>query len=67
MLFCLNTFGEFEYWFSMIKVVAICVFMVIGLVILFGFLPGHASPGLSNLTQHRDFYQKASLLSLLES
>lgn len=57
-VYSVKSFGEFEYWFSMIKVVAICVFMAIGLVILFGFLPGHASPGLSNLTQHGGFLPK---------
>src|SRR5271167_74943 len=31
-----GSFGEFEYWFSMIKVSAIIVFILLGLAILFG-------------------------------
>ena len=31
-----NTFGTFEYWFAMIKVVAIVAFILIGLVLIFG-------------------------------
>ncbi len=47
-------FGEFEYWFALIKVVAIVVFIVLGLVLLFGL--GHAPAiGLSNLTAHGGF------------
>ncbi|MEH7116260.1 amino acid permease [Neobacillus vireti] len=57
-VYSVRSFGEFEYWFSMIKVVAICAFMLTGLVILFGFLPAHPSPGLSNLTQHDGFLPK---------
>jgi GABA permease len=53
-----KSFGEFEYWFSMIKVAAIITFMCIGLAILFGFLPGIESPGLSNLTENGGFLPK---------
>ena len=31
-----GAFGEFEYWFSMIKVIAIVVFILLGVAILFG-------------------------------
>lgn len=54
-VYSVKSFGEFEYWFSMIKVVAIIIFMCIGLAILFGFFPGIKSPGLSNLTQNGGF------------
>src|SRR5690625_3553313 len=33
-------FGEFEYWFAMIKVVTIVVFIVLGLTYMFVGLPG---------------------------
>src|SRR5208283_4150439 len=40
-------FGEFEYWFALIKVVAIVVFILVGLALLSGV--GHKSSiGLSN-------------------
>lgn len=47
-------FGEFEYWFALIKVVAIMVFIVLGVALIFGL--GHAPAiGLSNLTAHGGF------------
>ncbi|MEB3367507.1 amino acid permease [Saccharopolyspora mangrovi] len=48
-------FGEFEYWFAMIKVVTIVVFVGLGIVyILFG-LPGQAPAGVGALTEHGGF------------
>lgn len=47
-------FGEFEYWFALIKVVAIIVFIVLGVVLIFGLGPAPAI-GLSNLTAHGGF------------
>ncbi|HLK61873.1 MAG TPA: amino acid permease [Bryobacteraceae bacterium] len=46
-----GSFGSFEYWFSMIKVVAIVVFIVFGAALLAGFTPRPAI-GLANLTAH---------------
>ncbi|MEV8147322.1 amino acid permease [Arthrobacter sp. NPDC080073] len=45
-----RNFGEFEFWFAILKVAAIVAFLVIGAALLFGWLPGVASPGLGNLT-----------------
>ncbi len=47
-------FGEFEYWFALIKVTAILAFIVIGFALIAGVGP---SPGhvLSNLTGHGGF------------
>jgi len=42
-----GAFGRFEYWFAMIKVVAIAVFVVLGIALLAGWL-GVPSPGLTN-------------------
>lgn len=47
-------FGEFEYWFALIKVVAIIVFIVLGAALIFGLGPKPAI-GLSNLTEHGGF------------
>ncbi len=41
-------FGEFEYWFALIKVVAILVFIAIGLALITG-LGGSPATGFSNL------------------
>ncbi len=58
-LVALNTlqvarFGEFEYWFAFIKVLAILVFIVVGLGLILGLGPRPAV-GLSNLTEHGGF------------
>lgn len=42
-------FGEFEYWFAMIKVAVIILFLVIGAALFLGILPGHDFAGLDNI------------------
>lgn len=56
-LVSVGSYGEFEFWFAGIKVVAIGAFIVIGLLAVFGVLPGvdAAQAGLSNLTDHGGF------------
>jgi L-asparagine transporter-like permease len=49
-----GTFGEFEYWFALIKVLAIVVFIAIGLLLMTGLGPWPAV-GLGNLTRHGGF------------
>ncbi|MGW6398983.1 amino acid permease [Streptomyces sp. NPDC055134] len=39
------SYGEFEFWFAGIKVVAIGGFVIIGLLAVFGVLPGSDNPG----------------------
>ncbi|MFJ8936081.1 amino acid permease [Streptomyces sp. NPDC102365] len=52
-----GSYGEFEFWFAGIKVVAIGAFIVIGGLAVFGLLPGADtdSAGLGNLTEHGGF------------
>ncbi|WP_116203378.1 amino acid permease [Amycolatopsis circi] len=45
-----HIFGEFEYWFAMIKVCAILVFVALGLILVFFGLPKAPAPGLTNLS-----------------
>lgn len=45
-----KNFGEFEFWFALLKVAAIVAFLAVGAALLFGWLPGVQSPGLSNFT-----------------
>ncbi|MGW4275216.1 amino acid permease [Streptomyces seoulensis] len=56
-LISVGSYGEFEFWFAGIKVVAIGAFIVVGLLAIFGVLPGvhtdQASFG--NLTDHGGF------------
>ncbi|MFG2526223.1 amino acid permease, partial [Streptomyces sp. NPDC048527] len=40
-----SSYGEFEFWFAGIKVVAISAFVIIGLLAVFGVLPGSDNPG----------------------
>lgn len=49
-----RSFGEFEYWFSSIKVIAIVVFLGLGLLWITGFWPD-STPGLGNLIEHGGF------------
>ncbi|MFE1076800.1 amino acid permease [Streptomyces sp. NPDC058783] len=52
-----GSYGEFEFWFAGIKVVAIAAFIVVGGLAVFGLLPGVDSDraGLGNLTEHGGF------------
>ncbi len=49
-----SVFGSFEYWFSMVKVVAIVLFVGLGLLMLLG-LVGSEAPGLRNYVEHGGF------------
>ncbi|MFE0132306.1 amino acid permease [Streptomyces sp. NPDC059037] len=51
------SFGEFEFWFAGIKVVAIAAFIGLGALAIFGVLPGsdNAATGFGNLTSHGGF------------
>lgn len=56
-LVSVGSYGEFEFWFAGIKVVAIGAFIVVGALAVFGVLPGAHSDkaGVSNLTAHGGF------------
>lgn len=52
-----KAFGEFEFWFAMIKVVTIILMIIAGFgVILFGFGNGGNPIGFGNLTEHGGFF-----------
>lgn len=53
-----KNFGEFEFWFAILKVVAILAFIAIGAALLLGLLPDVASPGLTNFTANGGFAPK---------
>ncbi|WP_327067751.1 amino acid permease [Kitasatospora sp. NBC_01250] len=54
-LFSVASYGEFEFWFAGIKVVAIAAFIVIGLLAVFGVLPNTHAVGTTNLFGHGGF------------
>jgi lysine-specific permease len=47
--FSVTAYGESEFWFAGIKVITIIVFLVVGLLMIFGVMSG-PSPGFSNWT-----------------
>jgi amino acid transporter, AAT family len=49
-----SRFGEFEYWFALVKVLAIVIFIAVGVGLIFGIGPRPAV-GLSNLTVQGGF------------
>jgi len=49
-----GNFGELEYWFALIKVVAIVFFIALGVLLITGAGPWRAV-GLANLTEHGGF------------
>ena len=53
-LLSVRAWGEAEYWFASIKVVAIVVFLGIGVAFAFGLWPG-VPGGVANLTAHGGF------------
>nr|WP_211877121.1 amino acid permease [Pseudarthrobacter albicanus] len=50
-----KNYGEFEFWFAILKVAAIIVFLIIGAALIFGWLPNSPAPGLTNLFGHGGF------------
>ncbi|MDT0492433.1 amino acid permease [Streptomyces sp. NPDC012600] len=57
-LVSVGSYGEFEFWFAGIKVVAIAAFVAVGLLAVFGLLPGSDNPGsgLAHLTDSGGFF-----------
>ncbi|MGY0024045.1 amino acid permease [Streptomyces sp. cg35] len=49
-LTAVKNFGEFEFWFATLKVVAIIAFLVLGTLAVFGLLPDTDPVGLTHLT-----------------
>src|SRR6478735_2061065 len=69
-LAAVKNFGEFEFWFAALKVIAISLFLVLGVLAILGVLPGTDSPGTSNLTGDGGFMPNGSeglIIGLLAS
>ncbi|KIL75163.1 amino acid permease [Bacillus badius] len=55
-LITVKAYGEFEFWFALIKIVAIILMIVVGFgIILFGIGNGGVATGISNLWEHGGF------------
>ena len=56
-MIAVKVFGEFEFWFALIKIVAIVLMIVLGAAVIFlGFTNDWVPMGLSNLWQHSGFF-----------
>ncbi|MFF0574210.1 amino acid permease [Streptosporangium saharense] len=56
-LLSVRLFGELEFWFAMLKVLAICAFLVVALALVaFGTSLGGSTAGLGNLVAHGGFF-----------
>ena len=54
-LISVKSFGEFEFWFASIKVVAIIAFLILGAAFVIGLWPGSPGGGLGYLTSEGGF------------
>ncbi|MFE3030414.1 amino acid permease [Streptomyces canus] len=55
-LAAVKNFGEFEFWFAALKVAAIALFLILGVLAITGVLPGTNAPGTANLTGRGGFF-----------
>jgi GABA permease len=54
-LFSVKNYGEFEFWFALIKVLAIVAFLIVGFAAILGLLPGSPVSGVARLTENGGF------------
>ncbi|MDX3264163.1 amino acid permease [Streptomyces sp. NPDC093228] len=66
-LAAVKNFGEFEFWFAALKVGAISLFLLLGVLAIAGVLPGTDSPGASNLTHFLPHGGEGLVIGLLAS
>lgn len=66
-LAAVKNFGEFEFWFAALKVGAISLFLVLGVLAVAGVLPGTDSPGASHLTDFLPNGTEGLVVGLLAS
>lgn len=60
-LLAVRNYGEFEYWFALLKVIAIVAFLVLGVLAVLGVLPGSDTHGVSNLWSHGGFAPQGAM------
>ena len=54
-LLSVGSYGEFEFWFALVKVVAIVLFIGLGILAILGVLPGSHTSGVGHLWQDGGF------------
>jgi len=55
-LFQVKYYGELEFWFAGIKILALIAFIILGLLILMGVIPSSVHDPISNYTKHGGFF-----------
>ncbi|WP_413308150.1 amino acid permease [Bacillus sp. 1P10SD] len=55
-LFQVKYYGEMEFWFAGIKILALVAFIVLGFLLLLGFIPSDVENPISNYTGHGGFF-----------
>jgi amino acid transporter, AAT family len=55
-LFQVKYYGEIEFWFAGIKIIALTAFIILGFCILLGIIPSNIDDPLSNYTEHGGFF-----------
>lgn len=55
-LFQVKYYGEMEFWFAGIKILALTLFIILGTMILFGVVPSPTKDPFSNYTAHGGFF-----------
>jgi amino acid transporter, AAT family len=55
-LFPVKYYGELEFWFAGIKIIALVAFIILGAFIIFGILPSNIEEPLANYTAHGGFF-----------
>ncbi|MFR9729851.1 amino acid permease [Saccharopolyspora sp. MS10] len=63
-LLSVRNYGEIEYWFALLKVLAIIGFIVLGLTAILGLLPSSEVSGPANLWAHGGFLPNGSIAVL---
>lgn len=55
-LFQVKYYGELEFWFAGIKIIALIAFIILGFLLLFGIIPSNIHDPLANYTAHGGFF-----------
>ncbi|MDR6122031.1 AAT family amino acid transporter [Bacillus sp. SLBN-46] len=55
-LFQVKYYGEMEFWFAGIKILALVAFIVLGFLLILGFIPSDVENPISNYTGHGGFF-----------
>jgi amino acid transporter, AAT family len=55
-LFQVKYYGELEFWFAGVKILALTAFIILGILLLIGILPSNIHDPFSNYTAHGGFF-----------